>query len=57
MVFFMFIEVGNQTMPGILSGCVGAGQQNSVSPTQYHTILKVSKVPGTSEKNVEIILM
>ena len=32
---FMFIEVGNQTMPGILSGCVGAGRQNSVKPTQY----------------------
>ena len=46
----MFIEVGNQTMPGILSGCVGAGRQNSVKPTQYHTILKVGKIPHISEK-------
>ena len=52
----MFIEVGNQTMPGILTGCVGAGPHNSVKPTQYHSILKVRKVPNISEKkNVEMV--
>ena len=46
----MFIEVGNQTMLGILTECIDAGQQNSVKPTQYHTILKVGKVSPISEK-------
>ena len=53
----MFIEVGNQTVLGILTGCVGVGRQNSVKPTQYHPILKVGKVPHISEKkNVEIVI-
>ena len=43
----MFIEVGNQTMQGILTGSVGAEPHNSVKPTQCHTILKVAKVPHT----------
>ena len=46
----MFIEVANQTMPGILTGGVGAGQQKSVKPIQYHTILKQGKVPHIGEK-------
>ena len=37
-------------MPGIPTGCFGAGQQNSLKPTQYHTILKVGKVPHISGK-------
>ena len=53
----MFIEVGNQTRPGILSGCVGAGQRNSVKPTQYHTIFKKwGKSHTLVKKIVEMVI-
>lgn len=51
-----FVEIGNQTMTGILSGCAGVGPHNSVKPTQCHTFPKMGKVPHTSEKNVEMII-
>ena len=57
MAFLCLLKlIGNQTMSGILTGCFGAGQQNSVKPTQYHTILKVGKIPHISEKNVEMVI-
>ena len=54
----MFIEVGNRTMQGILTGCVGAEPHNSVKPTQLSYNSKSGQSPTlTSAKNVEMILI
>ena len=52
----MFIEVGNQTVPGILSGCVGAGRQNSVISHAISYNSKSGENPTYQWKNVEMVI-
>lgn len=52
---FKSVEIGNQTMTGILIVCADAGPHNSAKP--MHTVSYKSKnVLNFREKNVEIVI-